>query len=478
MPLVNKTVDTSMGNIKLPERQIEFGKKQLAKQYEQSAGIKRPVSARLGNFLTGELFLPDTDNARVYISSQGDEPAGLGSMPKIGIPKELLVFGQPVLIQRMPSGEYRYTSVDAGTAAIFNEGDTDAPDQTPITQSQLSWGTLQPDTGLIATVKGAIYGDNAVKDLSTANFASSPLDTSAVAINIPTMANRAIGVLVQLDPATATLSYKQSAQFNSALNLAEAYYQGLLPLRDSGKWRIGYLRLANGITQFDYASVWTCPEWFPDALTGEVGGLNFVTQGSDPTTPAANLWRVYFKADGFYFIDEVGDVHAIRQLTQELYIPIAQIFPSITNGCAAVAKTETATNKQNLLSLDFDQTTQEYAEFTVWMPSNWLTAYSVFVAPVWTAAAGTPGQTVVWNVQGRAYADDDAIDQAWGSAQASEDELLATGDIHYAPQTGGITLAGSPSAGQLVQFRISRDVASDNLAADAKLLGLKLYYSA
>jgi hypothetical protein len=262
MPLINKTVDNSTGNIKLPDRQIAFGVKQLAKQLEQSGGIKRLVPARLGNFLTREIFVPETGNSRVYLFSQGDEPAGIGSMPKGNIPQERMIWGQHILIKRTPSGEYAFAEIDTGSGTIFNEGDADAPDQTPITQSQLSWGTLQPDTGLIATVKGAIYGDEAVKDLNTANFASSPLDTSSVAINIPTTANRAIGVLVQLDPATATLSYKQSAQFNSALNLAEAYFQGLLPLRDDGKWRIGYLRLANGISQFDYASVWTCPEWF------------------------------------------------------------------------------------------------------------------------------------------------------------------------------------------------------------------------
>lgn len=208
----------------------------------------------------------------------------------------------------------------------------------------------------------------------------------------------------------------------------------------------------------------------------DIDNIRFV-EGANPDTPAAGYTRLYFKSDGLYFIDDLGDVHPVYTYFKEIYIPISQMFPSTTNGCAAVAKTEFATNKQNLLSLDFDQTTQEYAEFTVWMPNNWLASYSIYFEPVWTASGGSASQTVFWTLQGRAYADSDAIDQAWGTAQSSQDALMATGDIHYGPQSSGITIAGTPGAGELVQFRISRDV-TDTLAADAKLLGVKLYYSA
>ena len=263
MPFKNSEKDKGLGNIKLPDEIITRVSKGFSKELGKSEGIKRQIPARLGNPVTGEIFVADTNNGRIYISGFGDEPSDFGTIPKVGIPKELLIYGQPILVRRNASGGFKYVGIDTDSAEAFNEGDSDGIDQSPVTQSQLDWGTLQPYAGLVAVAKGAIYGDYAVLDLETANMGSSPLDTLAAAINIPGTANRAIGVLVQLDPSTSTLSYKQSAEFNGVFSLSTAYALGLLPLRDTGKFRIGYLKLSNGITQFDNASVWTCREDFP-----------------------------------------------------------------------------------------------------------------------------------------------------------------------------------------------------------------------
>lgn len=82
-------------------------------------------------------------------------------------------------------------------------------------------------------------------------------------------------------------------------------------------------------------------------------------------------------------------------------------------------------------------------------------------------------------MQGRSYANDDAIDQAWGTAQTVTDALLAEDDMQYSAETAAITLAGTPAAGEFVQFRVYRDAdhVEDTLDADAKLLGVKVYYT-
>jgi len=74
------------------------------------------------------------------------------------------------------------------------------------------------------------------------------------------------------------------------------------------------------------------------------------------------------------------------------------MWPSGTTGCATNAKWETSTNKVNLYSLDFDPTTQEYAEAGVVMPSDYNggTVTAVFH---WTST-GTGTGGVVWGVQG------------------------------------------------------------------------------
>jgi hypothetical protein len=150
-------------------------------------------------------------------------------------------------------------------------------------------------------------------------------------------------------------------------------------------------------------------------------------------------------------------------------------WPSTTSGSAAVTKSETTTNKQNIQTFDFDKDTDEYAEWTVILPDNY-DGGTVKATPIWTASAGTATETVQWMVQGRAYANDDAIDAAWGTAVGVSDALIATGDVHVAAETAAITLAGTPAGGQLAQFRVYRDVSEDTLAADAKLIAVKLKY--
>ena len=40
-----------------------------------------------------------------------------------------------------------------------------------------------------------------------------------------------------------------------------------------------------------------------------------------------------------------------------------------------------------------------------------------------------------------------------------------------------VTIAGSPGANEYTFFQISRDVSADDLTADARLLGIKLFYT-
>lgn len=157
----------------------------------------------------------------------------------------------------------------------------------------------------------------------------------------------------------------------------------------------------------------------------------------------------------------------------EIFIPASAMWPSVTSGCGEPTKNEYATNDVNMYRAAFDQTSSEYAEFTVWMPDNWNAGTLTFKA-AWTADSGSG--TVTWGLQCRSYANDDAIDATWGTAQTSGDTLIATGDMHYSAVSSAITPAGTPAAGELVQFRVYRDI-SDTLTADALLLGLKIYYT-
>lgn len=211
----------------------------------------------------------------------------------------------------------------------------------------------------------------------------------------------------------------------------------------------------------------------PQLDAASTNAHRFAEQSVDVSTPAAGFVKLEFKSTGVYAVLSTGAVVPIKTYLRELQIPASNMWPSTTAGSAALAQTELATNKVNFKSLDFDQTTQEHAEFNVWMPADW-NAGSVTFAVSWTAASGAG--TVTWALQGRSLANDDAMDGAWGTAVTVTDTLLAADDMHVSPTSSAVTIANTPSAGEWVQFRIYRDI-SDTLTADAKLLGVKLYYT-
>ena len=50
-------------------------------------------------------------------------------------------------------------------------------------------------------------------------------------------------------------------------------------------------------------------------------------------------------------------------------------------------------------------------------------------------------------------------------------------DLDVTAESGAVTIAGSPSTDEFVFFEIKRDVSEDSLSADAKLLGIKLFFT-
>ena len=61
----------------------------------------------------------------------------------------------------------------------------------------------------------------------------------------------------------------------------------------------------------------------------------------------------------------------------------------------------------------------------------------------------------------------------------TDDALGAAEDLMVTAESGAVTIAGSPAAGDLCYFNIERDVsdANDDMAEDAKLIGIKLFYT-
>lgn len=159
------------------------------------------------------------------------------------------------------------------------------------------------------------------------------------------------------------------------------------------------------------------------------------------------------------------------------WIPARDMSPSASGGCAALATIASAANQPDIQTLDFDATTQEFAQFAVLMPKRWDRGTVTF-APVWShAAAATFG--VVWELQAVAVSNDDTIALAYGTEVGSTDTGGTTNDVYVGPESAAITVAGSPAAGDVVFFRLARAPAngSDTLNADARLHGIELYFN-
>jgi hypothetical protein len=147
--------------------------------------------------------------------------------------------------------------------------------------------------------------------------------------------------------------------------------------------------------------------------------------------------------------------------------------PRTTSGCAPVAWTELATNKIMVATLDFDTGSDEYCQWSGFSLPGGYTGGDIYVVPYWTAASGSG--TVCWSISGRSYANNEALDQAQGSAVTSTDTLLTANYAHVGP-SATVTLGGTPAAGEFCIIQCMRDVSEDTLGVDARLIGLLIEY--
>ena len=161
---------------------------------------------------------------------------------------------------------------------------------------------------------------------------------------------------------------------------------------------------------------------------------------------------------------------------ESVWVPANSMYPNSTNGCADLAQVELS-NGPEIKTLDFDKDSDEFAQFSVAFPKSWNEGTVTFQA-FFTADSTNTG-TTAWGLSGVAIADDDSINTAFGTQVVATAKAMSgtANDLAVANESGAVTIAGSPSVDEEVFFQISRDVSADNLTADAKLLGIKLFFT-
>ena len=161
---------------------------------------------------------------------------------------------------------------------------------------------------------------------------------------------------------------------------------------------------------------------------------------------------------------------------ESIWVPANAMYPNSTNGCAALAQTELG-NGPELKTLDFDKDSDEFAQFAVAFPKSWNEGTITYQA--FFTAASTDTGDVVWTLAGTALADNGSLNTAFGTAVATTAKAHSgtSNDLDVTAESGAVTIAGSPSTDEFVFFEIKRDVSEDDLNADAKLLGIKLFFT-
>jgi hypothetical protein len=162
---------------------------------------------------------------------------------------------------------------------------------------------------------------------------------------------------------------------------------------------------------------------------------------------------------------------------ETIFVPAQAMFGTTTNGAAAEAVETTATRPE-LKVLDFDASTAEYAQFSIAMPKSWNLGTVTFQA-FWTPSTTNTGNCI-FGLQGVSCTEGDTADVVFGTAQEVTDAGIGTvEDVQMTAVSSDMTIAGSPADDDYTFFQVYRDAAdgSDTFTGDARLLGIKLFYT-
>ncbi len=195
-------------------------------------------------------------------------------------------------------------------------------------------------------------------------------------------------------------------------------------------------------------------------------------QGADPRT-------LYLWAQDLIRELRKGDYQAAfrQQGKTQLWVPALDNLMIARTGTPAFGTVSTGSSIK-YRTLDFDPSSTESAIFTVAMPKSWNAGTVTFV-PVWSHGATTINFGVDWQLRGQAISDGDSGNFSPAGQQGSVDTGGTTDSIYQGPESAAITIQGSPAKNDSVTFEIFRNTSSgsDTLAVDARLHGIKLFYT-
>jgi flavin-binding protein dodecin len=171
----------------------------------------------------------------------------------------------------------------------------------------------------------------------------------------------------------------------------------------------------------------------------------------------------------------VGQKLRSQVLKRSMYLPL-RCIPTATAGCADLAAGGAIQRaRTKVLRLSTQALMRTLSSPCVFL-SRWNEGTVTFQA-FWTVT-GTNTGTVAWGLSGGCIADDASINTAFGTNVVATAKAFSgtSNDMTVSATSGAVTIANA-AVDTMAYFQIMRDVSADSQSGDARLLGIKLFFT-
>ena len=215
-------------------------------------------------------------------------------------------------------------------------------------------------------------------------------------------------------------------------------------------------------------------------LTGsgiKVGGT-LTLGGVDVTSTAAELNILDGVTATAAELNLLDGATAIKTAGKEtIWVPASAMYPNTTNGCSELTQVELS-NGPELKCLDFADGDDDHAQFTIAFPKSWDEGVVQFQA-FWTVT-GTNTGTVAWGLSGVSFANSADMNHSDGFGTNVVATALAhsgtSNDMMVSAVSNDVTIRNA-AVDTMTVFQVMRDISADDQTGDARLLGIKLFFT-
>jgi len=239
------------------------------------------------------------------------------------------------------------------------------------------------------------------------------------------------------------------------------------------------------VTSFNTTAVGTQIKLHFDAaclLTHHVSDL-ILPSGANITTAAGDEAEFIEYASGDYrctnYTRASGKAviasHSATIGVQTIWAPAAAMRPTSSNGCASITDVETTSGRPDMQVLDFAVSADKFAQFQIAFPKSWNEGTITF--QVYWCSTATDTDNVNWQLQGVSVPDNSTIDVAYGTdIHVNDPNQGAVEEMLVSPVSSALTIAGA-AVDTVTFFRVGRDVSAGTAAEDARLIGVKIFFT-